>query len=251
MIFLSFAASHRIILLAVPLFIATLRWGYPDNSLAVQIVCTVFWLILLIGNARAAAFSLSKLIKPAIVSVAQIILGVTCGILLSCLLHANKPISSPEDIGKLILFTACASAFSWYLSGLILQYVICPLFILEQTDCTAPLMNYAAYWQRRTKYFFISFDDDPEQYAVNCILFQRVRNKVGVPFHYTKCRCLFDLYYIKKVYPAEKRTGLTSFWERQYQDGKAKRMPQMLAIICIGAVLTAGILFLWIFTAGL
>lgn len=207
--FLFTAVFANVFLISLPLCVVCLHWYYPGSG-SIQIAFSIFWLVLLAGNGRATAFSADNVKKPLAIHLLQIAAGL--GSAAAILFRAGTwNASSSVALFKAFVYFIMLSAVMTFVAAYLVTYAVAPLIVLDTTEVFTPLQSYHAECtgthRHREWHYSIRFENDPDLYVVNWLWFRRFRNKIGLPFSYVKCRCLFGLVYIKTIAQDADRSG--------------------------------------------
>jgi len=194
---------------SIPIFIAGLYFYYP-NSTVLQIACAVLWILLVVGNARVAAYSSMFHRVPKSLKLLIILLGISVA---GVLLFTEYSNIRTESLCKYILGSLGLGVMVGVFSYYIILYVICPLIVLEKETIATSVLDYYKSYGRNNSGNYIRFKDDPENYSISIFLFQKFRRRVGAPVSYIKCRCPFGLSFIYSIQVDTGYNGKLSKWE--------------------------------------
>jgi hypothetical protein len=247
--------THKTWIFALPVLIISLNAYYPgagrgftttfraDAVLCLQVALFALWMLIIVGGVRIDGFSTRKIKSPWQSIILQIMLGLA---LSACIVYGGG--ISDRELPARLFFGL--SIMIWFGFSHIMKYVICPLVVLETKDITAALSDYGGVWRRRKQYWYIRFENDPDEYMVGTIRFWGMRNRVGSIYTYTKCKCMFGMVYIRNVNIFAEHASAPSQWEIAGMRPRAKRWRHIgvASVLFVLIVMTA--LFAFIFTQG-
>ncbi len=197
----------KIFIFTLPaLSLALLGWSHMMDWTGVQIALWVIWALHTWGNWRMAAFAKDGIESGPAMNV-MIALSVLGGGLLVYL-------SGTKDLWEIVVLTAFFGVCVYFLLDLIAQRVITPLFVKTRIPHQALLADYYKVvdveWGWGKWSSCIRFEGDPTRYDTGFFGFNRYRNKVGVPYSYIKCECIFGFSYITRIKPLSDAPGKPS-----------------------------------------
>ena len=224
----------RIFYLALPASTLCLHLYYPQ-SVWLQIAFITIWGLHVLATWRISGYSIESIYKY------KLLIGV--------LIAGSAVLSvfllwwwNPEV--EILVFAMFFLFLVWLFYFLILRpiayFVVAPFFCKNRTTITTTLVDYrkalsspATSKKAGTWHSYIRFKDDPIEYEVESLQFNKYRKKIDIPFSYEKCECLFGFTYIRKVRPLNSLDGRSSEWDLAPSTQTRRKIDKILVIIAI------------------
>jgi hypothetical protein len=223
----------KIFIFTLPIVAGLFHYCFPDWR-AVQIATWSIWALHTWGNWRISAVSEDgmKLWGPPLIVL--IVLAVAGAWLISARLGWSQEATT---LWKGILHIFGLSLLLGYLLYLVLRGVIVPLLVRNRMPVTAPLVDYYMAPARRKEWFghpLIRFGDDGTWYETGLLSFRRYKRKVGVPYSYVKCECLFGFTCLRRIRPLlSDVAGKPSSWDVSPETRKQRRQTRAVVLLLL------------------
>jgi hypothetical protein len=221
----------KVFIFTLPIVAGLFHYCFPDWR-AVQIATWSIWALHTWGNWRIAAVSEEgmKLRGPPLVVLS--VLAVAGAWLISTLLDWPEEATVWKEIQRIFGLSLCLGGLLY----LILRGVIVPLLVRNRIPTTAPLVDYYRAPPRRREWLghpLICFGGD-SWYETGLLSFRRYRRKVGVPYSYVKCECLFGFTYLSRIRPLLSGVaGKPSDWDVSPETRKERKQTRAVVLFLL------------------
>jgi|GEM_PF-1860767 len=228
---MAFGDFPKGIFVGIPLFVVSIHLYYP-GSMWLQIILCILWILLALGNGKVTAYSVMPQKVPRPLLIFLVLFGVAAAVAAFLALYTGIDADTAGEWAKFVLMMLGIGVLSSVLFHNLVMYVFCPMLVLEKKEMQATIADYYKTYGRRNAGHYVHFENDKDIYSVGVLLFRKVRNKIGVPVTYVKCRCPLGVHFIRKIRIPTNGIGYGAAWETSPKRKEQRKILYIALLFC-------------------